>query len=255
MWAAGQGHPSPRSGPLRLACSILAALRAVRLRLGLCLVCLVCLAAGGAWASGPQELPVCVVRQADEIVEAAIRRHPVGPEELLARLAFAESISTEFGEDPLVYRGIAWGVMNRVRLAEVSPQMRQRFGQGIAGVIFRRGQFNPAISPRSPFAKDFLCPRDPQRWRLAVQAAAQANARDANPLIQTEWERTQGISLVVNFYYPGSTQAKGPLAPWEASPGLAFIGPVEIDGQVLGAERIRFYRLSRPPADLSSRAR
>jgi hypothetical protein len=105
------------------------------------------------------------------------------------------------------------------------------------------------------FAKAFLCPRDPDRWRLAVQAAAWASAGEANPLIQTEWERTRGLSLVVNLYYLGSTQAKGPLAPWEATPGLAFFGPVEIDGQVLAPGRIRFYRLSRPPADLTGRAR
>jgi hypothetical protein len=199
-----------------------------------------------------ESLPTCLTRAADETTEAAIIRGSVGPQELLARLAFAEGRSTGFAEDPLVYAGIAWGVMNRVRLAEASPQMRQRYGRGVTGVIFRRGQFNPAISPRSPFSKDFLCPQEPTRWRLANEAATRAIGGDTNPLIQSPWERTHGLSLVVNFYYPGSTQAKGPHAPWEGSAGLTFVGAVEIGGQVLAPERIRFYRLSQPPADLST---
>jgi len=224
---------------------------ATRMRAWILLAGIACVATTPAAAT--ESLPTCLTRQGDETIEAAIIRGSVGPQELLARLAFAEGRSTGFAEDPLVYAGIAWGVMNRVRLAEASPQMRQRYGLGITGVIFRRGQFNPAISTRSPFSKDLLCPQDLTRWRLAKAAATRAiGGGDANPLIQTPWEHTHGLSLVVNFYYPGSTQAKGPRAPWEGSPGLTFIGAVEIGGQVLLPQRIRFYRLSQPPADLST---
>jgi len=40
-----------------------------------------------------------------------------GDEELLARLVYAEARSTGFADDPRVARGIAWGAINRVRLA------------------------------------------------------------------------------------------------------------------------------------------
>jgi hypothetical protein len=142
--------------------------------------------------------------------------------------------------------------MNRVRLAAVSPAMRRQFGSGIPGVVFRKGQFNPAVSPRSPFSKDFLCPQDPTGWQQAQAAATEALAGRNNPFLETAWEQRTGLSLVVNFYYPASVQAKGPLAPWEGSRSLAFIGDVRLGGDVLPAERIRFYRLVTPPADVDA---
>ncbi|MEI2780996.1 MAG: hypothetical protein V9H25_06920 [Candidatus Competibacter sp.] len=87
------------------------------------------------------------------------------------------------------YQAIAWGVMNRVRLGEASSAMRRRYGDGVAGVIFRKGQFNPAVSPRSPFSRDFLCPQDSARWGLAMEAAQIALRGRDNPFIQTAWER------------------------------------------------------------------
>ena len=106
-----------------------------------------------------------------------------------------------------MYQAIAWGTMNRVRLGEASAAMRQRYGAGVSGVIFKRGQFNPALSVRSPFSRDFLCPRDPTSWRQALDAARIALQGQDNPFIQTDWERRHGLSLVVNFYYPRSAQA------------------------------------------------
>jgi len=154
-----------------------------------------------------------------------------------------------FADDHRVYQGIAWGVMNRVRLSEISATARRQYGGGVAGVIFKPQQFNPAVSLRSPFSKDFLCPQDPTRWRLAVEAARAALRGQDNPFIQTPWERRHGRSLVVNFYYPHSSQARGPLAPWEGSRALRFIGNPS-SGNLPPAERIRFYRLAQPPGDL-----
>ena len=196
------------------------------------------------------ELPVCVTRAADETPRAAVMNVQPGDEELLARLAYAEGRSTGFADDPRVYQGIAWGVMNRVRLSAVSARSRRQYGSGVAGVIFQPKQFNPAVSPRSAFSKDFLCPQHAARWRLALDAARAARRGRENPFIQTPWERQRGLSLVVNFYYPQSPQARGPLAPWEDSRALRFIGDVTIDGGVLSAERIRFYRLAPPPGDV-----
>jgi hypothetical protein len=190
------------------------------------------------------DTPLCTATRQGQSVQAALMKVNPSEAELLARLAYAEGISTGFPDDPRVYEAIAWGVMNRVRLAEVSPQMRRRYGSGVAGVIFRKGQFNPAVSLRSPFSKAFLCPDDDGRWKLAVAAV------DAALAGETPWEKTHALSLVVNFYYPSSVQARGPLAPWEGDRGLDFIGDVSIGEGVLPAERIRFYRLTRPPGDI-----
>jgi hypothetical protein len=197
-----------------------------------------------------ESLPACLkVGRQDTIRSAVLNTRPE-PAELLGRLVYAESHSTGFADDSGVYQAIAWGVMNRVRLGEASSAMRRLYGDGVAGVIFRKGQFNPAVSPRSPFSRDFLCPRDSTRWGLAMEAAQTALRGRDNPFIQTAWERRHGLSLVVNFYYPGSSQARGPLAPWEGDGGLRFIGEVSVGGTVLPAEQVRFYRLATPPDDV-----
>ena len=195
-------------------------------------------------------LPACLAVGGRETIQSAVLNTRPEPAELLGRLVYAESRSTGFADDGGVYQAIAWGVMNRVRLGEASSAMRRRYGDGVAGVIFRKGQFNPAVSPRSPFSRDFLCPQDSARWGLAMEAAQTALRGRDNPFIQTAWERRHGLSLVVNFYYPGSSQARGPLAPWEGDGGLRFIGAVSVGGTVLRAERVRFYRLATPPDDV-----
>ena len=91
--------------------------------------------------------------------------------------------------------------MSRVRLDEASLSLGRRYGNGIPGVIFRKGQFNPAVSSRSPFSRDLLCPQAPARWQLAAEAAQQALRGQGNPFIQTPWEKAHGLSLVVNFYF------------------------------------------------------
>lgn len=194
------------------------------------------------------DLPVCRKRDDNESIERLFTRAQPSPGELLARLVYAEALSTGFPDDPVVHQAIAWGVMNRVRLAERFPQMRKRYGAGIAGVIFSKAQFNPAVSPRSPHSRDFLCPRDQKRWQLAGQAAGRAMKGEDNPLIQTPWEKARGLSLVVNFYYPASAQARGPLAPWEESKELEFIGQIKMGAAVLQADRVRMYRLKNIPS-------
>lgn len=201
-----------------------------------------------------ESLPACLTVGGQDTIRSAVLNTRPEPAQLLARLVYAEGRATGFADDGRVYQAIAWGVMNRVRLGEVSSALRRRYGDGIAGVIFRKGQFNPAVSPRSPFSRDFLCPQDSARWRLATEAAQTALRGQDNPFVQTAWERRHGLSLVVNFYYPGSSQARGPLAPWEGDGGLRFIGAVTVGGTVLPAERVRFYRLATPPTDIGSSA-
>ena len=196
-------------------------------------------------------LPACLAVTDGETIEAAVRRHGPSSRELLSRLAHAEGRSTGHPTDPLVYEAIAWGVMNRVRLGERSPTMRRRYGDGLAGVIFRQGQFNPAVSSRSRFSREMLCPTDARTWAMAEAAAEVALAGDDNPFVQTEWERRHGLSLVVNFYYPDSVQARGPLAPWEGDAGVRFVGDLALAGRILPPSRIRFYRLTAPPGDIA----
>ncbi|TNF56034.1 MAG: hypothetical protein EP309_03130 [Gammaproteobacteria bacterium] len=205
---------------------------------------------------GDEPLPVtpaCVTRGEGETTREALMKSQPAEVELLARLTYAEASSTGFGDDPRVYTGIAWGVMNRVRLSAISARARRDYGGGVAGVIFKPQQFNPAVSLKSAFSREFLCPRDAGRWRLALEAARQALAGADNPFIQTPWERQQGLSLVVNFYYPQSVQARGPLAPWEESRALRFIGDPSAGGRLPSADRIRFYRLAQPPGDVGRR--
>jgi hypothetical protein len=196
------------------------------------------------------ELPACLALTPERTIESVLVAGGVEPRELLTRLVYAESISTGFGHDPLVHQAIAWGVMNRVRLGERSPGMQRTYGRGIQGVVFKKGQFNPAVSERSQFSREFLCPGHGERWQLAKAAAETALTARGNPLIMTRWEREHNLSLVVNFYYPQSIQAKGPLAPWEGNKALIFVGDVPMGENVLPASRVRFYRLAHPPADL-----
>ncbi|MFA6999995.1 MAG: hypothetical protein WC241_02650 [Candidatus Paceibacterota bacterium] len=200
-----------------------------------------------AFAEG---VPACLSSDPKACVESIITAKNISDQELLARLVYAEGLSTGFADDQLVYDAIAWGVMNRMRLGESSQSMRRAYGQGIQGVIFKKGQFNPAISKRSPFSKAFICPDHTGHWRMAKAAAENAIRGANNPFIQTPWEKQNSMSLVVNFYYPQSTQAKGTLAPWEGNKSLSFVGDILIDGKVLSANRIRFYRLNYPPVDI-----
>ncbi len=201
-------------------------------------------------AANSAGLPICVNRTPGDSTRSALMKTQPADEELLARLTYAESHSTGFADDPRVYQGIAWGVMNRVRLSEVSATAQRQYGYGVAEVVFQPGQFNPAVSPRSAFSRDFLCPQDLTRWQRATDAARIALRGQDNPLIQTTWEQRQNRSLVVNFYYPHSPQARGPLAPWEGSRTLRFIGNPTTTSRLPPAERVRFYRLQPPPGDL-----
>ena len=92
-------------------------------------------------AAAAEPPPPCLIARAGETVQATVSQTRPAPEELLARLVYAETQSTGFAEDERVHQAIAWGVMNRVRLGKASPALRSRYGHGLSGVIFRKGQF------------------------------------------------------------------------------------------------------------------
>ncbi len=197
-----------------------------------------------------EDLPACLILGKGQSTRVVMERSVHDDQEILTRLVYAEGISTGHGDNPVVYEAIAWGVMNRVRLGDVSPSKQRVYGRGIRGVIFKEGQFNPAVSRRSQFSREFLCPSHPSRWHMADRAARKALAGLDNPFINTAWEKEHGLSLVTGFYYPDSIQAKSPLAPWEKSRALEFIGDVKVGETLLSAKMVRFYRLVTPPGDI-----
>lgn len=195
-------------------------------------------------------LPSCLPTEPAQTIESATARSGIEDKEVLTRLVYAEGISTGYADDPAVYEAIAWGVMNRVRLSKASASKKRIYGAGIKGVIFKAGQFNPAVSKKSRFSREFLCPADTSRWNMAEQAAIKAIRGEGNPFIMTPWEKKHGLSLVVGFYYPNSVQAKSPIAPWEKNKALRFVGDVPMGEKALSPDRVRFYRLTYPPADI-----
>ncbi len=176
--------------------------------------------------------------------------------ELLARLVFAEGTSTNVDAVPAcrarggaVFEAIAWGVINRVRLGEASPALRRKYGDGLRGVVFAPGQFNPAISKRSRFARLFRCPTAAAGWEAGwARATAAADAAlgppARNPFLLTDWERTHGLSLVAHFYYPRSSQATAVPPPWTDPRGL--VRDAVVAGLPLGTDCVWFFRLERP---------
>ncbi len=104
-----------------------------------------------------EDLPACLILGKGQSTRVVMERSVHDDQEILTRLVYAEGISTGHGDNPVVYEAIAWGVMNRVRLGDVSPSKQRVYGRGIRGVIFKEGQFNPAVSRRSQFSREFLC--------------------------------------------------------------------------------------------------
>lgn len=192
--------------------------------------------------------PRCVERQPDQSTRDALLAEAPDESELLARLVLAEATSTGFPEDPAVHRAIAWGVVNRVRLAARSATAAGWYGRGVAGVVFQPSQFNPAVSTRSRFSRLFLCPTGARGWELAVAAAAEALGPTTGVAVErTSVEQAADLDGVMNFYYPSSEQARGPDAPWEGRlPRVA----VTVDGVPLDPAKVVFYRLPRLPGDV-----
>ena len=194
-------------------------------------------------------MPKCLARDPSDTVEYVAAKAKFSPAELLARLVYAEALSTGIGDDPLVHEAIAWGVMNRVRLAERSESAKRSYGSGIRGVVFKKGQFNPAVSPRSPFSKDFLCPKERALWQMALRRRQGHGRREESSSKPPGEEKRPfaGRQLLLPRVHPGR---RHPYAPWKGGGGLEFIGDIMIGDKMLPAEHVRFYRLARPPADL-----
>ena len=166
--------------------------------------------------------PKCLERDPSDTVEYVAAKAKLSPKELLARLVYAEALSTGFGDDPLVHEAIAWGVMNRVRLAEHSASSKRSYGSGIRGVVFKKGQFNPAVSPKSPLesrtsgsmlrgtssAASSSSSQSPVRMSyMRVRAALDASVAWTFPPVRCQ---TSQVSTVPKASWPRSAAARAP---------------------------------------------
>lgn len=183
-----------------------------------------------------------------------------GERDLLARLVLAEGLSTGCPKmEPVIFKAIAWGTLNRVRLAERSQRWEKKFGRGVRGVIFHPGQFNPAVSKKSPFSRLFLCPEGDEQgkifWPWALEAADTAlkGPIDKNPFLETDWEKKNQLSLVAHFYYPKSSQATSKPPVWTQS--QPFLKNVIIDNVPLPTDCLWFFRLEREVEPVSKKVR
>ncbi len=188
--------------------------------------------------------PACLTRKNDESNEEIVQREKLTDFEVLARLVFAEGISTNLDkcskyEDSL-FASLAWGVQNRVALADAQPRYAKQFGKGLHGVIFKKAQFNPAVSKKSSYSKLFLCPSEHPQWQkfweLSKKAADQALSHpQKNPLPKS----------VTHFYYPQSTQATNPPVAWadlnKDAAKKAYMKDVKIEGTRYSNECIQFF--------------
>lgn len=192
--------------------------------------------------------PTCLKRAGDESNEELVDKAKLTDFEVLARLAFAEGISTnmekceKYGES--VFESIAWGVQSRVDLAKADPQWAKSFGQGYRGVIFKKAQFNPAVSKKSVYSKLFLCPTEHPLWKeYWAHATTAANkvvtSPDKNPFLKN------GRALVTHFYYPQSSQATNPPVSWadlsKDKTKKAFLKNVKINGVPYSNECVQFF--------------
>lgn len=197
--------------------------------------------------------PACLQRKGDESNEELIRQHKLTDFEVLARLVFAEGISTnlekcgKYGSS--LFESLAWGVENRVALAKASPAYAKMFGTGIQGVIFKKAQFNPAVSKKSSYSKLFLCPTEHADWKKywAYSAAAADKVLQnpkQNPFLKTGPQK-QGVSAVTHFYYPHSSQATQPPVAWadlnKEAAKKAYVKAVSIDGHAYSNECVQFF--------------
>lgn len=197
--------------------------------------------------------PACLVRQKDESNEEIILAEKMTEFETLARLVFAEGISTnlikceKYGAS--LFESLAWGVENRVALAKTSTRYAKMFGSGIHGVVFKKGQFNPAVSKKSSYSKLFLCPSQHPDWKkywaLATQAADKVvTTPQKNPFLKNGPQKN-GVSAVTHFYYPQSTQATQPPVAWAdlsmSAAKKAYVDSIQIEGTRYSNECVQFF--------------
>jgi hypothetical protein len=184
----------------------------------------------------------------------------VKEKELLTRLIFAEGLSTNFSsheeckeKGPEIFEAIAWGVMSRVRMGEYSEKWSKKYGKGIKGVIFKKNQFNPAISKRSKYSHFFMCPQKSDDWKkfwgwAKIASTTVIQNPHKSPFIESKWEKKKLISTVSHFYYPLSKQATKSPPKWanKKKHGSKLVYDLNINLKRIPEKCIMFFRHEKP---------
>ncbi len=201
--------------------------------------------------------PKCFERTEGEVPTQVFERQSVqlSESEILTRLIFAEGISTGFSHQtecrelgPEIFKSIGYGVRARVEMGQNSSSAKKRFGDSYQSVIFKKGQFNPAVSSRSKYSEYFLCPQKhnswPTYWNWATLAAEEViDGKVMSPLLINDFEKSTGLSLVSHFYYPSSSQATPSGPSWRDN--SKRIENLLVDGKQIPHTCIEFFRLER----------
>jgi hypothetical protein len=128
--------------------------------------------------------------------------------DVFTRLVFTEGISAFEASESCqkksknIFQLIAWGVWSRKELAP-------RFGKDLKGVIFKKGQFNPAVSLKSKYSDYFLCPEKYEKFNTYWKEAEAAVKMVVNNSSLTPFKNP-----VTHFYYPKSRQATAKPPEW-----------------------------------------
>lgn len=200
----------------------------------------------------------CEIGGEETCARAAADRAGITGEDALARLIFAEALSTGYwknrcnapGGQAQLLESIAWGVMNRIgRPPATSGRIKD--------VVFARSQFRASFSGArgNPFSTAFLCPQRAQHY---LKDASPGRSRDAGAIFQSAEATTQRVIAefnrggiprdrqnISNFFYPRSEHF-GEIRPsWAANTDPAMNRGYS---PVLGSVNpcVEFYCLSRP---------
>lgn len=110
----------------------------------------------------------------EKIIKQAAMLARLDKEDVLARLIYAESLSTGFwaglcqasGGGKAILESIAWGVAHRI-MEKMEQRPQDGVSQAVFDVVFAPMQFRTSFSGRgkkNPFAKAFLCPLKAQEY-------------------------------------------------------------------------------------------
>lgn len=205
------------------------------------------------------ETPKCL-SQVKKSTLTQIEDEMIPDKEILTRLIFAEGISTNYAshndckeKGSEIFEAIGWGVMARVRMGEFDNSWANKYGKTIKEVIFKQGQFNPAISKKSRFANYFKCPQKAPEWKKHWSWASSAartviDNQHESPFIKSKWEKKFVIPLVSHFYYPLSTQATKVPPKWadRKKHSRQFVSELKIRNKYIPETCIWFFRHERP---------
>lgn len=213
----------------------------------------------GEFGYSEERDPICMENAASPSLESQFHHLSIEPAELLARLVWAEMESLISGPNAkpnkcaakfeTYAKAIAWTVRARVELSKRYPHLRKQFGADWYGVVFKKDQFNPAISKKSEYRKFFICPQKSPRflkhWKGTHELADKVTDKHTlSPLVTTPLELSEGYSLIAHLYYPLSQQTTKIPPEWVTALERTKqnVRELKFDGITLGDECLWLFR-------------